>query len=592
MPAAAILFATVADADGSSAAVLKSGETTLVGRLLDQLATLGIDRGWVLTRPGMESEIKQAVAGAALQLEVRTSPSPADDLRVVAELAAGLTAPVASLVLASADILTHREALAGLLADPRIVSGILTTTARPSGSWTLRTRAERGRVVSAGSPYHQVRRPTGHFLGVIKVDMRDRNRLVRSTARLAELTEEPFPPRWEEAFELKQVRWRRRLVFRSLELSELDGDRSLVAAAPTPVAPELNEKLDDFPLDDELARALALRTEAHRADSLPLVLVGLVRSRVHLANSYLRELYWARPLSQEDADAASAKLEDYDEDRVLLDSAVKGSDGFFTTFFVSPYSRYIARWAARRGWTPNGVTTFSMALGIFAAVAFATGSRPGLIAGALLLQAAFTFDCVDGQLARYTRQFSKLGAWLDSVFDRGKEYVVFAGLAIGATVGFGDNVWALAAAALALQTVRHTVDFSFASSRHQVLAALPTVPLDQPEDRRVSAADAQAAVTPDDEDELPDESEVPQDRGPLPARIGRFAIRVSRALERKPWMRWTKKIVVLPIGERFALISLTAALWEPRVTFVALLAWGSFALTYQLMGKILRSVAA
>ena len=60
-------------------------------------------------------------------------------------------------------------------------------------------------------------------------------------------------------------------------------------------------------------------------------------------------------------------------------------------------------------------------------------------------------DCVDGQLARYTRQFSKLGAWLDSIFDRAKEYVVFAGLAIGAS-RTGDPVWLLAGAALALQT--------------------------------------------------------------------------------------------------------------------------------------------
>ncbi|MGH3431933.1 MAG: CDP-alcohol phosphatidyltransferase family protein, partial [Thermocrispum sp.] len=319
---------------------------------------------------------------------------------------------------------------------------------------------------------------------------------------------------------------------------------------------------------------------------------GLVRSGVHLTNSYLRRLYWARPLTQQAADEATGQLHHYDEDRALLDSAIKGSDGFFTTFFVSPYSKYIARWSARRGLTPNAVTTISMALGVVAAVAFATGSRAGLIAGALLLQAAFTFDCVDGQLARYTRQFSKLGAWLDSVFDRGKEYLVFAGLAIGATAGFGDNVWALAAAALALQTVRHTVDFSYATARHQALAALPTVPLAQPEDRKVSAADAQATQESEE-----DEPVVAAQAKPVPAgsplqRAGAMAIRLSRALERKSWMRWVKKIVVLPIGERFALISLTAAVWEPRVTFVALLIWGSFALIYQLTGKVMRSVAA
>ena len=73
------------------------------------------------------------------------------------------------------------------------------------------------------------------------------------------------------------------------------------------------------------------------------------------------------------------------------------------------------------------MTTVSMVIGVLAAVGFALATRATMVAGAVLLQVAFTIDCVDGQLARYTRTFSKLGAWLDSVFDRGKEYVVFAG---------------------------------------------------------------------------------------------------------------------------------------------------------------------
>jgi hypothetical protein len=49
--------------------------------------------------------------------------------------------------------------------------------------------------------------------------------------------------------------------------------------------------------------------------------------------------------------------------------------------------------------------------------------------------------------------------------------------------------------------------------------------------------------------------------------------------------------VALPIGERFALISITAALWSPHTTFVALLAWGGFAACYSVGGRIMRSVA-
>ncbi|HET7531190.1 MAG TPA: hypothetical protein VFJ98_09555, partial [Mycobacteriales bacterium] len=63
-----------------------------------------------------------------------------------------------------------------------------------------------------------------------------------------------------------------------------------------------------------------------------------------------------------------------------LSAAVKSEDGFFTTFFVSPYSRYVARWAAHRGVAPNTVTVLGLAVGLSAAAAFAVGSRPALVA--------------------------------------------------------------------------------------------------------------------------------------------------------------------------------------------------------------------
>jgi hypothetical protein len=53
---------------------------------------------------------------------------------------------------------------------------------------------------------------------------------------------------------------------------------------------------------------------------------------------------------------------------------------------------------------------------------------------------------------------------------------------------------------------------------------------------------------------------------------------------------WIKKIVAFPIGERFAAISVTAALFSPRTTFVVLLAWGGFAAVYVVAGRVLRSL--
>ncbi len=94
------------------------------------------------------------------------------------------------------------------------------------------------------------------------------------------------------------------------------------------------------------------------------------------------------------------------------------------------------------------MTLISIALGVAAAACFATGDRPGMVAGGVLIYFAFVFDCVDGQVARYARKFGVLGAWLDATFDRFKEYVVFAGLAIGWVVsGNSDDIWILALAA-------------------------------------------------------------------------------------------------------------------------------------------------
>ena len=321
----------------------------------------------------------------------------------------------------------------------------------------------------------------------------------------------------------------------------------------------------------------------------------MVRSGTHVGVNRLRRLFWARPLSPAAAADAELRIGDYDEDKVLLDSAVKASDGFFTTFFVSTYSRYIARWCAHRGFTPNQVTTVSLFIGFLAAAGFATGERWGLVAGAILLQAAFTTDCVDGQLARYTRTFSKLGAWLDSIFDRTKEYVCFAGLAIGASRS-GDPVWTLACAAITLQTARHFSDFSFGAGQTRLIGDIEQPPVERSLDAAgIAAAErrALAAQEPADgavrepADEAAPPAEPPKEAVPFPRRV----LRAWHTIDRLPGVRWVKKMAAFPIGERFAAISLTAALFDPRVTFVVLLSWGGFAVLYTLSGRVLRSIA-
>ncbi|MET7441831.1 CDP-alcohol phosphatidyltransferase family protein, partial [Streptomyces sp. NPDC005568] len=230
-----------------------------------------------------------------------------------------------------------------------------------------------------------------------------------------------------------------------------------------------------------------------------------------------------------------------DDEAVRLRTAVKSRDGFFTTHFISPYSRYIARWCARRGLTPNQVTTASLVTALIAAGCAATGTRAGYVAAGVLLLFSFVLDCTDGQLARYSLQYSTLGAWLDATFDRAKEYAYYAGLALGAARG-GDDVWALALGAMVLQTCRHVVDFSFNEANH----------------------DATANTSP--------------------------TAALSDKLDSVGWTVWLRRMIVLPIGERWAMIAVLTALTTPRITFYVLLAGCAFAATYTTAGRVLRSL--
>ncbi|MFD8211766.1 DUF5941 domain-containing protein [Streptomyces sp. NPDC059695] len=247
------------------------------------------------------------------------------------------------------------------------------------------------------------------------------------------------------------------------------------------------------------------------------------------------------PTDAEARHEARAAVDAVDDEAVRLRSAVKAHDGFFTTFFISPYSRYIARWCARRGLTPNQVTTASLLTALIAAGCAATGTRGGYVAAGVLLLVSFVLDCTDGQLARYALKYSTMGAWLDATFDRAKEYAFYAGLALGAARN-GDDVWALALGAMVLMTCRHVVDFSFNEANH----------------------DATANTSP--------------------------TAALSSRLDGVGWTVWARRMIILPIGERWAMIAVLTAVTDPRIVFWALIVGCAFGACYTTAGRILRSL--
>ncbi len=105
----------------------------------------------------------------------------------------------------------------------------------------------------------------------------------------------------------------------------------------------------------------------------------------------------------------------------------------------------IALAMGRLGLTPDMLTLIGFAItvtgaGLVALERFTIGGIVVFIGGA--------FDMFDGTLARATGKVSRLGAFMDSVFDRWGEVIVYTGIIIGGELGGHTRVPILAAIAM------------------------------------------------------------------------------------------------------------------------------------------------
>ena len=200
-----------------------------------------------------------------------------------------------------------------------------------------------------------------------------------------------------------------------------------------------------------------------KGNALDLLLVALTRAMVKVDAVDVLSAPWSRSDDQVERNRVKSELVALNIPRLRLKMANRANDGFFSVFFLRKFSKILTWVAVKVGATPNQVTLFSFAIGLYSAYSFSRGTFLSILLGAFLLQLSIIVDCVDGELARYTRKFSKLGAWLDAVTDRVKEYLVFLGLAFGASLE-GRDLWIPAMAMMAIQTFRHLSDYNFAQS--------------------------------------------------------------------------------------------------------------------------------
>ena len=121
--------------------------------------------------------------------------------------------------------------------------------------------------------------------------------------------------------------------------------------------------------------------------------------------------------------------------------------------FYRPIGYAWACLAKKLGVTPNAITIASIFLGIGAGIAFYYNNLWINVAGMLLLVWANSFDSADGQLARMTKQYSRLGRILDGMSGDIWFITIYISICLrenATSVAFADRpwlIWLIAAAA-------------------------------------------------------------------------------------------------------------------------------------------------
>ncbi len=123
---------------------------------------------------------------------------------------------------------------------------------------------------------------------------------------------------------------------------------------------------------------------------------------------------------------------------------------------LEPTLTRIGEGFASTGLSANFWTGLGLAISFLAAIVYASNAFlvfdwtpwnfAAVVGGVFLLISGF-FDIVDGSVARITKQMSKKGAFLDSVFDKISEVIIFGGIALGQ---LADSFWCLVALGLSL----------------------------------------------------------------------------------------------------------------------------------------------
>lgn len=147
--------------------------------------------------------------------------------------------------------------------------------------------------------------------------------------------------------------------------------------------------------------------------------------------------------------------------------------------------------------TPNQLTYLMTVAGVLAAPALLVPGIPGALLGVLMVQLYLLLDCVDGELARWKKQFSLGGVYLDRVGAYLCDAAVLVGFGLRAADLWGtgriDWLWAFLGTLAALGAILIKAETDLVGvARHQ--GGLPPVKEAASEPRSSGMAFARRAV--------------------------------------------------------------------------------------------------
>ena len=113
---------------------------------------------------------------------------------------------------------------------------------------------------------------------------------------------------------------------------------------------------------------------------------------------------------------------------------------FHSRIFSGKLSPFVAAACVGTGITPNHITALMIPTGITGGIALSLGTPWGFLAGGLLFVLVNILDAADGELARYTKQTSGFGDYLDRVAHYMTNTAIVMGLGMGLYVETGHGL--------------------------------------------------------------------------------------------------------------------------------------------------------